>query len=156
MSRSNRRVCVLVSIAVLFTLILAGSTSHAFTPSGLLEIHHINVMQGDCTLIIGPDGTTFLIDAGNTGKGTGQVVPYLENEVGLLPADGIDYMLATHNHADHLGGLDEVIYAGYDVHNNVWYNGSPYSSQSVEDFKDAALTTTGTHPNRWRTSKTLL
>ncbi|MFC1799906.1 lamin tail domain-containing protein [Candidatus Eisenbacteria bacterium] len=136
------RMRVLVSIAGLLVLALTTSASFAFTPSGLLEIHHINVLQGDCTLIIGPDGTTFLIDAGNTGKGNNEVVPYLQNKVGLLPADGIDYMLATHNHADHLGGLDEVINAGYDVHDNAWDNGSDYTSGSVADYQAAAATTT--------------
>jgi beta-lactamase superfamily II metal-dependent hydrolase len=142
MSTTRSSLCARVSLAVFFALILVASTSLGFTPSGLLEIHHINVQQGDCTLIIGPDGTTFLIDAGNNGKGNNEVIPYLENVVGLLPADGIDYMLATHNHADHVGGLDEVIEAGYDVHYEVWDNGSDYTSGSVEDFKAAAETTT--------------
>ena len=34
-----------------------------------LEIHYINVQQGQCTLIIGPDGTTILYDGGNEDKG---------------------------------------------------------------------------------------
>jgi beta-lactamase superfamily II metal-dependent hydrolase len=142
MDTTTHRVFALLFAATLVTLTAATSTALAFTPSALLEIHHINVQQGDCTLIIGPDGTTFLIDAGNNGKGNSEVVPYLENEVGLLPADGIDYMLATHRHSDHLGGLDDVIEAGYDVHNNVWDNGSDYSSATVTDFLNAAETTT--------------
>ena len=49
-------------VLVFVSLFLLHETALAFTPSGLLEIHHINVQQGDCTLIIGPDGTTFLVD----------------------------------------------------------------------------------------------
>jgi beta-lactamase superfamily II metal-dependent hydrolase len=112
-----------------------------FVPSGLLEIHQINVQQGDCTLIIGPDGTTFLIDAGRPGKGSAEVVPYLQS-LGLQPSDGLDYMLATHRDSDHLGGLDEVIDAGYDVRFNVWDNGSNKSTNEVDEFLQAALTTT--------------
>jgi beta-lactamase superfamily II metal-dependent hydrolase len=137
----RRRVCSTVSLALLLALILFASGAFAFTPSGLLEIHHINIQQGDCTLIIGPDGTTLLIDGGNNGKGNSEIVPYLQNNIGLQPADGLDYMLATHLHSDHVGGLDDVIEAGYDVHQEVWDNGSDYSSATVQDFKDAAATT---------------
>lgn len=112
-----------------------------FTPSGLLEIHHVNVQQGDCTLIIGPDGTTLLVDGGNAGKGTNEVVPYLQG-LGLLPSDGLDYMLATHRDSDHLGGLDEVIGAGYDVRLAVWDNGSDVTGTQVSQFLNAAAGTT--------------
>jgi beta-lactamase superfamily II metal-dependent hydrolase len=113
----------------------------AFTPSGLLEIHQINVQQGDCTLIIGPDGTTILVDGGDATKGTNEVVPYLQG-LGLLPVDGLDYMIATHYDSDHLGGLDEVINAGYDVRDGIWDNGSGETGTQVTQFKNAAATTT--------------
>jgi beta-lactamase superfamily II metal-dependent hydrolase len=135
-SRRARRSSLLITLAAL----LIPSLAAAFTPSGLLEIHHINVQQGDCTLVIGPDGTTVLIDAGNNGKGSGEVVPYLQS-LGLMPADGIDYMIATHRDADHLGGLDEVINAGYDVHVEVWDNGSDKTGATIDDFIAAAAGT---------------
>ncbi len=71
-----------------------------------LQIHHINVGQGDATLIISPTGKKVLIDAGNTGKGTNVVKPYLTS----LGINYLDYVICSHYHADHLGGLDEVIY----------------------------------------------
>ena len=70
-----------------------------------LEIIHLDVGQGDATLVISPSGKTLLIDGGDTGKGNRVVVP-------LLKARGIerlDYIVATHYDADHIGGLDEVI-----------------------------------------------
>lgn len=70
-----------------------------------LQIHHINVGQGDATLIISPAGKKLLIDAGNTGKGSNVVVPYL-NSLGITY---LDFIVCSHYHADHLGGLDEVI-----------------------------------------------
>jgi competence protein ComEC len=70
-----------------------------------LEIHVIDVGQGDCFLIISPSGKKILIDAGNNGKGEGVVVPYL-NKLGVA---SVDYIIASHFHSDHIGGLDEVV-----------------------------------------------
>src|SRR5688572_14254691 len=91
--------------------------------SGLLEIHQINVGWGSSVLVIGPDGTSVLLEAGDTGKGTARVVPYLQSQ-GLLPASGLDYTVVGHQHCDHMGGLDEVVSAGYDVGAGNFYNGS--------------------------------
>jgi beta-lactamase superfamily II metal-dependent hydrolase len=106
----------------------------------IMEIHVINVQQGDATLIIGPDGTTLLIDGGDTGYGKNDVVPYLQ-KLGIK--NSIDYMVNTHRHADHLGGLDELIKAGYDVRKFIWDNGSNKAdTQAISDFLEAATTTT--------------
>jgi competence protein ComEC len=105
-----------------------------------LEIHIINVQQGDSTLVIGPNGTTLLIDGGDTGHGKSDVVPYLK---GLGIENGIDYMVNTHRDEDHLGGLDEVIEAGYDVRKRVWDNGSEdKTGMAITDFLSAANGTT--------------
>ncbi len=136
---ARNRVLSLVSAALL--ALLPAATALAFTPSGLLEIHHINVQQGDCTLIIGPDGTRFLIDGGNAAKGNAEVVPYLQS-LGITTSDELHYMLATHRDSDHLGGLDEVINAGYDVLVEVWDNGSSATGTQVSQFLTAASGTT--------------
>ena len=70
------------------------------------------------------------MEAGNTGKGTQYVVPYLK-AIGLQPAGGLDYTIAGHQHCDHIGGMDEVINAGYNVRSKNYYNGSSYSSTCV-------------------------
>jgi beta-lactamase superfamily II metal-dependent hydrolase len=105
-----------------------------------LEIHYINVGWGGSVLVRGPDGTTILMEAGNTGKGTAYVVPYLQS-IGLLPATGLDYTIAGHQHCDHIGGLDEVINAGYNVHLKNYYNGSSYSSSCATEWSATAATT---------------
>ncbi len=92
-----KRSSFLVIIIVLFAAVC--------TFSSPLKIHHIDVGQGDATLIVSPNGITVLIDAGNDGDGTGKVLPY-------LAAEGItylNYIICSHYHSDHLGGLDEVI-----------------------------------------------
>ena len=110
-----------------------------------LEIHYINVGWGASVLVKGPDGTTVLMEAGNTGKGTGKVVPYLQS-IGIMPANGLDYTIAGHQHCDHIGGLDEVIQAGYNVHLKNYYNGSSTTSTCVTGWNSAAATTTAGAP----------
>ena len=105
-----------------------------------LQIHYINVGWGGSTLIVGPDGTTVLLDGGNTGRGTQRVVPYL-NAIGITPAIGLDYTIVSHQHCDHNGGLDEVVNAGWNVWVENWDNGSTYSSSCVTQWDSTASTT---------------
>ncbi len=87
-------------IAALFMLLIS-----TILQAQNLNIHHINVGQGDATLLVSPTGKTFLIDAGDNSKGTSRVLPYLQS----LGVTKLDFLVATHYHADHIGGLDEVI-----------------------------------------------
>ena len=105
-----------------------------------LEIHYINVQQGQCTLIIGPDGTIILYDAGNEDKGTYEVVPYLQS-LGITTATAIDYIITSHHHTDHYWGLTEVMEYGYDAL-HVYDNGSDSWNTIYQDFIDAAEATT--------------
>ena len=110
-----------------------------------LEIHYIDVGWGGSVFVKGPDGTTVLMEAGNTGMGTQYVVPYLKS-IGVQPANGIDYVIGGHQHCDHIGGLDEVINAGYNVHIKQYYNGSTYASSCVDGWNAASASTTAGAP----------
>ena len=72
--------------------------------SSNLEIYFLDVGQADCILIIN-NGHNMLIDAGNNVDGT-KIVKYLKNE---LHISKFDYVVGTHPHEDHIGGLDNVI-----------------------------------------------
>ena len=86
---------------ILFSLLLVNA--HLF-PQRLM-IHHINVGQGDATLIRTSDGKNMLIDAGDTGKGVSIVLPFFKS----LGVTSIDYLIASHYHSDHIGAIDKVI-----------------------------------------------
>ncbi|HHX57549.1 MAG TPA: MBL fold metallo-hydrolase, partial [Clostridiales bacterium] len=75
---------------------------------GDLSVHFINVGQGDCSLIIS-DGQTALIDAGEAEYGD-TVVSYL-NSQGIKK---LDYVIVTHPHSDHMGGIATVL-ESFDV-----------------------------------------
>ncbi len=128
---------------VLGVLVLCLGTSSLFAQQ--LEIHYIDVGWGGSVFIKGPAGTTVLLEAGNTGMGTNYVVPYLKS-IGVQPANGIDYVIGGHQHCDHIGGLDEVINAGYNVHIKQYSNGSSYASTCVDGWNAAAATTTAGAP----------
>ena len=105
---------------------------------GFLRITHINVGQGDSTLIEGFE-KTLLIDGGDNGAGDEHVIRVLQEY--SLPV--VDYIVASHPHADHIGGLDEVIDRLTDVPGGVWDNGDSTTTQSYQDYVDAAMSTSG-------------
>ncbi len=69
-----------------------------------LEVHFIDVGQGDSTLILCGD-EAMLIDAGDNDKGT-LVQDYLTAQ----GVKSLKYMIGTHPDADHIGGMDVVLY----------------------------------------------
>lgn len=68
-------------------------------PTGELTVHYIDVGQADCTLLE-CGGQTMLIDGGNVDDSS-LVVSYLKSQ-GI---EHLDYMVCTHAHEDHVGGL---------------------------------------------------
>lgn len=69
-----------------------------------MEVHFIDVGQGDSTLIKVGDHA-MLIDAGDNSEGTA-VQSYLDSQ----NVEKLDYAIGTHPDADHIGGLDVVVY----------------------------------------------
>lgn len=64
----------------------------------------LDVGQGDCALIELPDGQTMLIDAGNKKDGP-EIISQIKNK----GYDHLDYVVATHPHADHIGSMTQVL-----------------------------------------------
>jgi beta-lactamase superfamily II metal-dependent hydrolase/phosphatidylserine/phosphatidylglycerophosphate/cardiolipin synthase-like enzyme len=82
-----------------------------FTPTpGNLEIHHIQALNSDATLIISPTRKTMLIDACGAGQGFTTVLPHVIRALKRRGAEGLDYIIASNYRADRIGGIDEVIY----------------------------------------------
>lgn len=92
-----------IVLSVLFLLCICVGQLQA--ASGL-EVHFLNVGQGDATLIRCGDHA-MLIDAGGEDD-TEPVLNYILNKQGLTE---LDYVIGTHPHEDHIGSLDEVIKA---------------------------------------------
>jgi len=69
-----------------------------------MKVHFLNVGQGDSILIQSPNGKNMLIDGGKKAEGT-KVVNFIKSK-GVTK---LDYVVATHPDADHIGGLISVL-----------------------------------------------
>lgn len=97
-----------------------------------IKIHFINVGQGDSEFIELPDGKTMLIDAGEADQG-----PVVARYISKLGHTKIDYLVATHPHADHIGGLAYVI-SNFDI-GEVWAPKVVHTTKTYERFLDAVF-----------------
>ena len=70
----------------------------------LMCVHYIDVGQGDSTFIELPNKQTMLIDSGNP-KDAGMISEYIRN----LGYSKLNYVVATHPHSDHIGGMADII-----------------------------------------------
>jgi beta-lactamase superfamily II metal-dependent hydrolase len=95
--------------------------------AGEITVHFIDVGQGDA-ILIDSGMTEILIDGGDKSSG---IADYLTDYV-----DGnLEVIVATHAHADHIGGLIYVL-RSFDV-GQIWYDGYEASSQTFKDFISA-------------------
>jgi beta-lactamase superfamily II metal-dependent hydrolase len=109
-----------VSVALLLSLIVAWASAWA----GTVRVDVLDIGQGDSILIRTPAGKAILIDAGD-----GQIaVPPMLAELGVT---SLDLVIATHPHADHIGGMDEVLDAvPVKMYTD---NGLPHTTKTYEE-----------------------
>ncbi len=94
-----------------------------------LNILFFNVGQADCQLIIS-NGQTLLIDAGNSRDGEKIV-----NAIRGLGISRLDYVVGTHVHEDHAGGMSYIVNS-FDI--GTFY--LPYNTTSTTNFYKRLLT----------------
>lgn len=136
-------------IAALFlalTLSLAGcDTTPARTSGpveGTLEVHFIDVGQADAALLL-CGGAAMLIDGGNV-EDSSLLVSYLADQ----GVETLDYVVGTHAHEDHIGGLAGPL-AKYGA-DTVYAPVTEYDSKAFDDFaKYAGVITVPTPGDAW-------
>ncbi len=101
--RNIIKAIIFVLVLALILFLIARCLSKEKMPEDMLAVHFIDVGQGDCELIVTPDGQTMLIDAGIPESGD-DIVSYI-SELGI---EEIDIFVATHYHEDHIGGSPQV------------------------------------------------
>lgn len=74
------------------------------TEEKLLKVYFIDVGQGDSIFVQFPDQRAMLIDAGESDYSQAVIKTIRETK-----EDTLDFVIATHPHSDHIGGMAEVI-----------------------------------------------
>lgn len=115
--RFLRRASAVFLVGLAATGALADQEPKTLPPwsRGHLDIHQISTGRGNAAFVVLPDGTTLLVDAGDAGEGIPLAVAMPDASRGagewvaryIKRAAGddavIDYAVATHFHADHIG-----------------------------------------------------
>ncbi|HII90846.1 MAG TPA: MBL fold metallo-hydrolase [Methanosarcina sp.] len=103
------------------------TTQNTVTQSGQnLTVHFLDVDQGD-SILLEIDGKSMLVDAGESDQGK-VVTAYLQDQ-GIST---LDYVVATHPHSDHIGGMNEVL-NNFQVEHFV-DSGYPHTSKTYENM----------------------
>jgi len=89
--------------SLVLVLVILGSLCPSVSSDEAGSVHFINVGEGDC-ILLETRGKTALIDTGNLVSGP-RVVKYLREE-GI---EKLDYLIITHPHPDHIGGVFFVL-----------------------------------------------
>src|SRR2546422_4060359 len=130
MKKTLRPIVILVFLAVVLVALVLIFRQRLQKPqpgpvSGKLVVHFLDIGQGDSELIELPDGETILIDSGDRGAPT----------VDLLRKYGvrqIDLIIATHPHSDHIGEMRDVMRA-FDVR-EFWDSGFNHPTRTYGDM----------------------
>jgi beta-lactamase superfamily II metal-dependent hydrolase len=109
-------------------LVLAGGARAGDAPArleawsaGVLDVHQISTGRGNAALVVFPDGTTLLFDAGDAGDGIPLATPFpdgtrapgewIARYVQRMAGENasLDYAVVSHFHPDHVGGLGTIV-----------------------------------------------
>jgi beta-lactamase superfamily II metal-dependent hydrolase len=114
--------------------LLAVAASAAAQANGNLQIHHMDVGQGDGAVLISPGGQVVLFDAGEDLKKRDCTKPvsYLDQ----LGIKHIDFLFVSHYHYDHIGCIPAVL-AQFPLQGDAYDRGDKYSSSTFTNYKEA-------------------
>lgn len=92
------------STTIITSEVASVTTSGAKPSNEKMYVHFIDVDQGDSIFIELPNGQAMLIDAGEESQAD-KIITYIHQQ----GYDSLDYVVETHPHADHMGGMADVI-----------------------------------------------
>ncbi len=96
--------------------------------NGKLQLHFVDVGQGDGAVLISPRGEVVLFDHGVLNR-CGLVLSYLER----LALTRIDYLISSHYHSDHIGCTEEIL-RQFPLVKEAFDRGGAYSSATFNRY----------------------
>ena len=94
-----------LAAALLTTLVLTATLAAQRGATKPLDIYVVDTEGGKATLFVSPTGQSLLIDSGNPGNRDTDRIMEVISAAGVKQ---IDYLLSTHYHGDHIGGMQEL------------------------------------------------
>lgn len=94
---------LMIFTCLLFAFIANSQTETKSVGNGKLQIHFIDVGQGDCELLISPQGEVVLFD-----NGVNKFCEFPLNYLKKIGIKEINYHITSHYHDDHIGCAEEV------------------------------------------------
>ncbi len=116
-------VTILTTLVIIAVFCLNTAKTFSAADTNKMEVHFIDVGQGDATLIICGEHA-MLVDTGDTAKGTA-----VQNYLRKQNVKKLDYLILTHPDADHIGGapviitkfeIDKVFVSNYEKDNKTY------------------------------------
>ncbi|HEY8423503.1 MAG TPA: MBL fold metallo-hydrolase [Clostridia bacterium] len=136
--KKTKILSVILAIILSFCFSFAASGGAVYADYGVLEVHYLDVGQGDCAIIKLPDDKFVIVDAGDDKKEVkNKILDYIKTNFPALTY--FDYAIATHTDSDHLGGMAEVLqkYPAKTVYRpNVLANYSGYEDPAAALTQD--------------------
>ena len=116
---------------------------------GKLQIHHIDVGQGDGAVLISPGGQVVMFDAGEDlkTKDCTRPVSYLDQ----LGVKHIDYLFISHYHFDHIGCIPAVL-GQFPLLNDAFDRGGSYPAATYTNY----VSSVGNHRKTATVGETLI
>lgn len=134
----NPLISILIVIAAIVSLYISNqetknqaySLLNKNTVTSDLKVYYLDVGQAD-SILISNNNHNMLIDAGNNEDGP-KLVKFIKEELNI---DKFDYLVGTHPHEDHIGGLDDII-KNFEV-DNILLPEVTTTTKTFEDVLDA-------------------
>ena len=139
MNKTLRSIVIVTLLAVALIAIVRFTRERNNRPqpgpiAGKLVVHFLDVGQGDSELIQLPDGEAILIDSGDRGAPTVELL----HKFGVKQ---IDLIIATHPHSDHIGEMRDVMRAFKVL--EFWDSGFNHPTRTygdmLQDIKDRGI-----------------
>jgi competence protein ComEC len=128
----HRRTLAIALLAALAAL-AAALPLRAQTAAKPLDIYIVDTEGGKATLFVTPSGETVLEDSGNPGdRDLGRILQVLD----VAGVKKIDYLISTHYHQDHVGGLTALA-ARVPIAHFIDHGANTESPEQVKGFQAA-------------------